>query len=248
MPLKRELWNGRYSFDSFLSFPCPKCKQGRINILYDALSIKETAYSIALRESEEWYSDMATKRFSVMIECNNRICGEWVTATGYIGHNYDWDSTDDGSSVTECIDIRSMYPAPPIIDIPQNTPPIVDVLINLAFQLYWMDLSSCVNRLRTSVELILDDLNVPRENHKNKQLPLKNRIDLFKEIDPEHADSMDALRLVGNIGSHTCFTHRDAVLDMFHVLEEALAELYAKRSETTRAIKEKIFSTKGRYE
>lgn len=88
-----------------------------------------------------------------------------------------------------------MDPAPPLATVPENTPDHLKSEFSTAFALFWIDLGACANRLRIIVEKILDHQGV-------KASVLAKRIEAYKTAQPGHADTFDALRFVGNIGSH----------------------------------------------
>jgi hypothetical protein len=120
--------------------------------------------------------------------------------------------------------------------------------INLAFQLYWSDLGASANRLRTSVERMLDTFGIPRSvtvNNKKKFRPLASRIDLFTQQKTQFKDSLDALRLVGNLGTHATID-RQSLLAAFSVFEDALAEIFGNRSKKAKDLTKKLIKGKGK--
>jgi len=56
---------------------------------------------------------------------------------------------------------KGIYPAPPIITVPTATSRAVAVELDAAFALFWVDLSSCANKIRVSLERLLDSLGLP---------------------------------------------------------------------------------------
>jgi hypothetical protein len=132
-----------------------------------------------------------------------------------------------------------MIPAPPIIDIPPETPATVRNEIELSFELFWVDPGACANRLRISVERIMDNANVAGTS-------LAERISLYDARDL-HGETLHALRIVGNLGSHEGKVEREVLCDAYHIYEHALAELYGRRTAKARAIRERLIKTKGRY-
>src|SRR5207244_3567277 len=142
---------------------------------------------------------------------------------------------------------RAIFPAPPIITLPHETPVLVKGEIELAFQLFWADLGSCVSRLRASVEHLLDEFKIPRnridkKSNKRVYLPLAARIQMFEQRqarNKEFADFLDALRHVGNLGTHSEVS-RQAVLAGFDIYEIALSEIFGKRSKKLKALVKEI--------
>jgi hypothetical protein len=97
---------------------------------------------------------------------------------------------------------RAMFPSPPIITLPSELPDDVESEAEAAFKLFWSDLGASASRLRTSVERVLDHFNIPATKAGGGFLTLNDRIKEFKKIDTDHADTFDALRHVGNVGTH----------------------------------------------
>jgi len=132
-----------------------------------------------------------------------------------------------------------MHPAPPLATIPEATPDNVAVELQTAFSLFWVDLGSCANRLRISVERIMDEFGIPSGR-------LFDRIQSFQHADPDHAVTFDALRHVGNVGSHDGVVRHDVILDAFEIYQDALAELFGQRRARIEAMKQQIIQNKGK--
>jgi hypothetical protein len=147
---------------------------------------------------------------------------------------------------------KTIYPPPPMFPIPPNTPDKVADQLRLAFQLYWTDLPSCLGRVRTSVELLLDELKIPdqkvsQKTGKTVPMNLSERIDAYKAQtgDQDASDSLDALRLVGNLGTHETKVSSEALFDAMDVYEDVLIKLFGDNS--VQAKKSKLIATKGKY-
>ncbi|MER9871684.1 DUF4145 domain-containing protein [Mesorhizobium sp. M0195] len=124
--------------------------------------------------------------------------------------------------------------------MPKDTPKLLKKEFETAFALFWIDLGACANRLRIIVEKILEHQRVPAARD------LATRIASFKNSEPDHATTFDALRFVGNIGSHEGKASRDTVLDCFELLQEAIAELFGQRKSKLASMKQRIINAKGR--
>jgi hypothetical protein len=230
--------------------PCARCGKGTLNLDKDSLSVKEPKFSSDAHSHDAWHPDWDVERFTAMMVCSNNACGE---ISAIAGDTYVTEVLDDevGWAFESFLRPKMIFPAPQIIDIPKEVSPDIRNIVQLSFELYWSDLNSCANRLRASVEKILTDLKIPTEgktkNGKPYRLDLSARIAAYKKVHSDHAETMDALRHVGNIGSHDDNINREVILDAFHIYEDTLSELYGKRSATIKAIRAKIMSTKGKY-
>ena len=184
------------------------------------------------------------------MRCVRSECGEVVAVAGrapteiYLEHEEGWVA---GPMLYPA----ALVPAPPLIELPSDTPPIVTRNIEQAFALYWMNLGATTNRLRIAIERMLDDLKIPKERDTKagttKRIDLFERIELFKTEAPEHAETFNALRIVGNLGSHEGDVEEAVVLDAFSILEHAVSEIYGRRSQTIDALRKKIIASKGSY-
>ena len=138
---------------------------------------------------------------------------------------------------------RSMYPAPPIIKSPEDTPKEIRIELALSFQMFWSDPGSCATKIRTSVERLMDHFGVtkmriakdaknPSKPGKMKPLDLSARIDKFISTtgNAVHKDHLHALRRIGNLGTHMNTLSRGELLDTYEVYEHALEELIGKKS------------------
>lgn len=130
--------------------------------------------------------------------------------------------------------VKGFYPAPPIIEISPQTPKSVANELVAAFSLFWVDLGACANKLRIRVEQTLDALDVPAARNLDK------RIKDFQNIDPDHADTFDALRRVGNVGSHEGNLGRKTILQAFEIYEHALRNLFNPDRKRVDALRKKI--------
>jgi hypothetical protein len=127
-----------------------------------------------------------------------------------------------------------------MIDCPIDAPEAAKRSLESACTLFWVDLGSCANKLRISVERTLDELGIPEARNLNE------RIKAFEIIDPEHGQSFHALRQLGNVGSHQGDNTRETVLDAFEVYEDALRNLFGGHKDRIAALKKKILDAKGR--
>ena len=95
--------------------------------------------------------------------------------------------------------------------------------------------AASTSRLRTSLERVLDDRGIPAfkagKNGKQVRLFLNERIDMFElsTNDPESAESMQALRVVGNLGTHGDQVKLKDYLNLLDVYEDALTEIYMQK-------------------
>jgi hypothetical protein len=134
--------------------------------------------------------------------------------------------------------IQAVFPAPPLVRISDNAPRKVKQQLEIAFRMFWTDVSACVARLRTAVEALLDHQKVPRgkklKSGTMHRMNLKERIDAFSN-GVIHQDQLQGLRNIGNLGTHgTDDVTDEDLFDAIDVLEFVLTGVY-----DTQAIKAK---------
>jgi hypothetical protein len=205
---------------------CPTCSGGRL-MLKGQFSMNDDA--VTQRDCrEEWFdSEHSHYVFNGLLQCNS--CSEHVVVSGD-------GTTEEDYGVYERNYYNVLTPKffyPPLKIIEPNTnnkvPENVKIYLEKAFQVFWCDAGSCVNRLRTVLEYMLDDLQVDRLSLKGERLDLGSRI--VKIVDPKFAhvkDAMTSLRHMGNDGSHGAIDiQRHELLSAFSVIKYCLEQIYA---------------------
>lgn len=250
MKLNRQLWQETYSREKFPAMKCPTCSAGHYQMNASSLLVKEPKYSSEFHSHDAWEPDWSIERFICFLTCDNADCGEYAAVAGEI-KTVEIQDEEYGWAYEGRLLPRSIIPAPLIFDLPPELPDVLKPIIISAFELYWLDMNACANKIRASVEALLTDLGIPAEAKKANgdlyRIFLADRIAKFKELHSEHGETMDALRYVGNVGSHEDEISREILLDAFEIYEDALHELYGRRSERLAAIKAKIIQSKGKY-
>lgn len=88
---------------------------------------------------------------------------------------YDWD---------ERFYPKLCFPMPEFFHVPQDAPEKVRQVLQQAFQLFWGNTAACANRLRVTVELLLDHVPIQRKkkgaNGRFFNLSLHQRIELLQ--------------------------------------------------------------------
>lgn len=254
MPVKRSLWVGLFQDDAFPGLPCPQCENGKLKLVADSYYKEEPAYSLAAHRADDWEPDWITQRFSARMKCDEQACQEIVIAAGdtQLVQTYEEDEEGyNGWAFQEVLHAQSFFPAPPLFRIPENTPYDVRKQIQLAFTFFWSDLSSSVGRLRTAVELMLNEQGIPSEKLTKKgkmvRMDLSERIDGFAATvtGDDTKDALHGLRYIGNLGTHSTGVTPEAFFDAADVLEDILLGIYQEKS--LKAKIKKLNDKKGKY-
>lgn len=238
--MKKSLWKGALNNVGWPFLPCPRCN-GNLRMPKDTLKSKTPRYA-----RTDHFDPNTPERFVMLLECANTACGEVVSVAGEVWHDQEVTHENELEWVPT---YRPYYmrPAPPIIEIPKKTPADVVKEVKLSFELYWVDYSVCASRLRTSLERMMDHFGVAKTRIQKKDdtkpgkrrvLDLSARIDMFakKVGTSEHSETLHALRIIGNLGTHSSKVPQAAMLDAYQLYEIALEDLFKNMGESAKAI------------
>lgn len=214
---------------------CPSCESGRLKIQGDFAIHSDAASQNS--SGEEWFEpEYAHYVFTGTLSCAN--CSEKVIISG--AGNVEEDYGEDGREYYTVLTPKFFYPSLRIIEpnISKDVPGEVIIYLEKAFQIFWCDADSCVNRLRTVVEYLLDAIGIDRKNAKGDRLSLAARIDLL--VDARHIEVKDALtslRYMGNDGSHgSVGIERHELLLAFAVVKYCLEKLFPNKSDESEVL------------
>lgn len=246
MPIHRPLWHRVTPKNTIPGLPCPKCAMGKLKLIKDGLTVREPKYSSEWRQKnrDDWEPDYIVERWSAELRCDEDACGEIVNMIGDIDVVDAEDELPDGTMawcLEDVLRIQAVFPAPPFFRLSSNLPRAVARELEVAFCMYWTDTAACVARLRTAVERLLDNRKVPKEmktkKGKMKRMNLKERIDSFT-TGAVHADQLQGLRNIGNLGTHGMGDVTDEDLfDAIDVLEFVLTGIYDTQTINAKAKK-----------
>lgn len=204
---------------------CPTCASGTLKLVGDFAIHSDAATETS--SGEDWFEPQySCYVFSGILGCGN--CSEKVVVSG--AGNVEEEYGEDGPGYYTLLTPKFFHPPLRIIElnISDDVPTDVIVYLEKAFQIFWCDADSCVNRLRTVVEYLLDGLAIDRNNAKGERLSLSARINLLSE--PQHVQvkgALTSLRYMGNDGSHGSIgIERHELLSAFAVVKYCLERLF----------------------
>lgn len=254
MAIDRSIWQRHVDANFSNSYPCPRCNKGRVRRGDNQIFLVEPHHSKREHGSDDWDPDWIRMSFATILICDNSSCGETVAVSGCAGveyhYHYGYNGEPEESGYETWLKPVSMFPAPPLFPIAKALPRKVKEELKLAFQLFWTDRSASTSRLRTSLERVLDDQGVatsePDKSGNMRRLTLFERIDRFEKAskDTDIAESMTAMRIVGNLGTHGDEVVEGDYFDLLDVYEDALSEIYDKKSAKLKAKKAALIALK----
>jgi hypothetical protein len=251
MSIDRLVWKSvSFTEKSFPAWPCPQCGcVGTLGIVEGSLHWNETAQSLRSHGDRYWDLDWTKGRFACLASCSR--CQEVIAICGHTEcrHEQDWDGTEYVSEYVWYHYPTAVSPAPPMFPIPGRCLKEIQEEITGAFKLYWSDLSSSMNRLRTGVELLLTEMKIARfamtRKGKRLRLSLHDRIVKLKPTRPDLAEALLAVKWLGNAGSHPGQVSQDDVLDGMELMEHILHERYEPRQKVVSRLSKEINRRKG---
>lgn len=244
-------WNKiRFLKKSKIEWPCPNCNNSALKIDKEKFHSTETTESKKAREHEYWEYEWISLIFSGILECN---CGEIVTMTGYgnVEHEHYYDQVTDEyhEGLYEEFTPTFFHPTLHVFHISDNCPELVKNEIIDSFKLFWFDLPSCANKVRTSLELLLNEEKVNKtiatKKGSRRRLKLHERIIEYKKKNSQVADFLLAIKWIGNTGSHIGTLDRNDLLDAYELLDFSLSKLYDNKETELEKLQKEINKRKG---
>jgi len=247
-----EKYKEYYRFHEISQFKCPRCDTGTLVGDEKNLSKKNTAEYENYQRAHGPDPEFASSRISGVFDCSNSRCSESISfvAESRVSEEYEPDSRGSYD-----VDYVSMYrpllfdPPIHIIGLSENYPKFVKKCLNDCFKVFWIDPSSCGNRIRVALEGLLTHFKVPRINVKKKTpKSLHERIEYFKKKYPKYnkyADNLLAIKWLGNTASHRELSHND-VFKAFQILDYVLEEIFNNRTEKIKELSKIIVDSKGK--
>ncbi|MCU1283314.1 MAG: hypothetical protein JWM53_6860 [bacterium] len=252
MKFERAIWKAEFTRSSTLPWACASCAAGRLRLDPNTLANGETRDSKVAADHPASDPEWTEGRFSCLMECPH--CGGHVGVAGKyrVQDDRHWNELEGETGDYENY-YRPLFftESPHVVAIPEATPDAVTAELVLAFQLFWSDPGSCANHIRSAVERLLTAQRIPQTNGRTAKtggrrfLTLATRVERFRARHKALADSLDAIRWLGNAGSHADTITCDDVLDGFEILEHVLDTLYVKRERRVGALTRAINRRKG---
>lgn len=247
MPVDRDFWLHYYFvLEGAPPYKCPTCNRGILRIVDGTLNEKQSGVSVREQSNPNWEAEWYLGRFACLLRCANDYCGEVVAVSG---DSHVAPLGEDGDLVT-VLSPRMFTPPLDIFSITRKCPNDVRLELREAFKLYWSDIPGGMNHIRKAVELIMDHLRVPRKKRtkvgKLRRLDLHSRISAFRARSPELADRLEAVKWLGNVGSHDSDITKEAFFDACDILEDVISTHFERHGSKIVALTKKVIKRKGK--
>ncbi|WP_445772905.1 DUF4145 domain-containing protein [Shewanella sp.] len=227
---------------------CPTCKRGILELKGD-LSIEETADTLTSHNHPEFDYAWVTYTITGTLKCNNARCCETVVVTGTGQHDEYSYYDGNGLQYEDCITSFKpifFYPPVNIFKVSTNVPDEITQMLGKSFALFFCDDNACGNRIRATVEVMLDVMQIPNKPEKGTFLPLDTRIQKIDGISPSLKNKLIALKLLGNAGTHGAGTLlRKDNIDAYKLLAHVFDKLFPIKEDELDQLSAGIIKNKG---
>lgn len=213
---------------------CPSCEHGRLRFIKESLVKSEDARTRNWKENwDEYDSRDATLHFSVRWKCDEPKCAEVLHMIGEACYGIHGVVDSDGQDYPEeylAYHPHFMAPSLPLFSIPEGTPKTVRASLKAGFNLAFCDTNAAANHLRKAVECLLNELGVPNNTALGNRIKnLTSPHDLLKH-------DLEAVKWLGNEGSHGTGINQEHMLLGYAIMEKCLLHLYDGLHQKVKAI------------
>lgn len=207
---------------------CPYCADGHLAI--EKITTVESEKSSRSRGHPDWDPTWIEGVFHGTLKCALPNCGEHVTVAGEYAVDVDTDEAGYGT-FAEFLRLRYCQPPLQVAVLPDGTPDEVKAAVVAASAVLWVDPGAAANRLRFAIEELLTARGIRRYETRGGsrfRLSTHKRIQEFKKKAPVAGDALEAVKWIGNSGSHDDELTTTDVLNGVDLLRHALRVMYDK--------------------
>lgn len=244
-------WNHtQFHDDTKLTWPCPNCNSAALTFSKSNVLIDETPETKEMQNDEYWEFEWMKYNVSGALFCNNCKNQTMFSGTAHVHHyqGYDQFTEEQEEEYYRVYEPEFFSPTLNLFLIPEKCPENVKKEIVSSFRLFWIDLSSCANKIRVSLEILLDTQKVKKistKGGKKSRIKLHDRILEFKKKNNEVGSYLEAIKWIGNSGSHVGVLERIDLLEAYELLEFSLQKLYNDKETKIKKITSEIIARKG---
>lgn len=233
---KRDLYeNAAFEGEKMKGYSCPDC---------GSTPLQQEAFERYHRDDgshPDFDHTWVTLTFSARLKCFNQACGRIVhcVGTGYVEEGHEEDEENGGWKNYYYDVFEPTFFEPPLVifEVPDACPDTVAICLRDSFRVFFASPTGALNEARSAIELLLDAQKIPRTKPTGGKLTLADRIDWLSTdtssttpISP-YADILDAVRALGNLGSHKNDVTPSEVLDCYRITMHLLDKLYSSREQ-----------------
>jgi Domain of unknown function (DUF4145) len=235
MKIDKRLYERFYELGYLPDWTCSQCKSGKLVSPEKGIKTFEYKSSKDEHENDGWEPEWIRGNFVGILNCSNSKCKCTTVISGGMFVEQAVVSMDEPPYHTmEATEhIVPNYFNPPLEIIPIHDyykPQIIDCLKE-SFKVFWNDSSGCANKIRITVEAIMNEQKIAKTTKNKKgervQIKLHQRLEIFEKSNPDVAELLFAIKWIGNEGSHDLEgLERNDIITAYEILHQALERLY----------------------
>lgn len=223
---------------------CPDCFNETLAMVPESFFKADTGETTRYMNEEWFWVDHARLVFSCVLKCQRADCAATVAVSGggwTEEDNYYDENNQLQTNYPDWFQAKTFFPPLPLFLPPEGCPESVQDQLASVSSLLTGHPTAAANAIRSLLEVLLDDLQVPREELRPGKSPrgmtLHERLNKHKSITGKHHDGMMALKLMGNAGSHGGKpVEQEHLEDACQVLEHLVMELYSVKADMSSQI------------
>lgn len=210
---------------------CPECLEGTLALKSTSPypDVKSRTHIELVRRNLDGPDELSGS-FTGVLECDNHGCGREVVIAGDWAFSWVFDEVQERERLVDFFVLRYITPAPQLLLTPKRTPSKVVESIAMASSVLWTSPDLAATQLRLAVEELLNARGVKRTfitaKRKRKRLSAQERLETFAKTHPEVVHALEAVKWIGNAGTHESGLTVDDVVTGAKFLELALRRLY----------------------
>lgn len=221
------------------NYLCSVCKRGYLLSKDENISLVDyRTYNAKISTLQDFEDDWLKHSFNGKFVCSNSMCLEEFSFAGktvgnYISGEYSTPyGMEDFEGVETHLFIEYIDRSPQIIPIRDEYPEKLNSILESSFQLFWIDLNSCANRIRVYLESLMDLNQIASKDAGGNYRSLNARLKEFCSKGNQYLNKyLHSIRWIGNHASHQVTLKRCDILDIYQILEYILLKLYVPNEE-----------------
>ncbi|MFJ4221866.1 DUF4145 domain-containing protein [Curtobacterium luteum] len=233
---------------------CPICAVGSVGYAHAQYFLdRESELAADRTRRGQAPPDELSGSFNGALQCDNADCAARLSMVGAYAYSYDYDEDAEQVHLFDMFKLEYVTPPFRLFIPPARTPKEVTAEIDAAGAILFASPSAAGNRLRRSVEELLDAQGVRKTQTttkkdgttKRSRLTLHARIELFGASQPDVEKVLLAVKWIGNDASHGDELAVADVVLCGTVLEAALKSLYDRSDSELLTLVTRINARKG---
>lgn len=225
--------------------PCGQCSIGQLKL--ESVKHFEDRASREFHSSGDFDPEMITGIFNGELKCTN--CGEITVFNGLYGVEMTFGSDGLPAGYGDQLLIKNLLPSVPLIRFPRRCPKPIRDRLSEASTVIWSNPDLAANRIRTAIDDLLTLQNVNKiiinKQCKRVRLDTHSRIVQYAKSNPDVANALEAVKWIGNNGSHETGLSINDVFDGLDLFSYSLNKLYGDDSKIVQKLASKIIAHKG---